>query len=128
MAHYIALVHKDPKSDFGVSFPDLPGCITAGRTIQEALEMAKEALAGHLEAMARDGDPIPEPSNIDAIMEDPENRDGVAVLVPAPHGRDRAVRLNVTLPESLVKRIDEVSRNRSRFLAEAAEQKLAGVR
>jgi predicted RNase H-like HicB family nuclease len=128
MAHYIALIHKDPDSDFGVSFPDLPGCITAGSTIQEALEMAKEALAGHLDAMAQDGDPIPAPSTIDAIMESPENRDGVAVLVPAPEAQDHAVRLNVTLPESLVRRIDEVSRNRSRFLAEAAEQKLANSR
>ena len=36
MRYYIALLHKDPKSDYGVSFPDLPGCITAGRTLDEA--------------------------------------------------------------------------------------------
>ena len=45
---YTGLIHKDPDSDYGVSFPDLPGCITAGRTVEEAREMAAEALALHL--------------------------------------------------------------------------------
>jgi predicted RNase H-like HicB family nuclease len=128
MAHYIALIHKDPDSDFGVSFPDFPGCITAGNTIQEASEMAREALGGHISAMVEEGLPIPGPSSLDQIMAELENRDGVAVLIAAPATEDRAVRLNVTLPESLVRRIDEVSRNRSRFLAEAAEDKLASGR
>ncbi|MBW2343184.1 MAG: type II toxin-antitoxin system HicB family antitoxin, partial [Deltaproteobacteria bacterium] len=44
MANYIAIVHKDPKSDFGVSFPDFPGCITAGKNIDDAKDMAQEAL------------------------------------------------------------------------------------
>ena len=39
MANYIAVVHKDPKSDFGVSFPDFPGCITAGSSIDEAKDI-----------------------------------------------------------------------------------------
>lgn len=125
MANYIALIHKEPDSDFGVSFPDFPGCITAGSTLQEASEMAREALGGHIAAMVEEGLPIPEPSGLDQIMADLENRDGVAVLIPTPPTEDRAVRLNVTLPESLVRRIDEVTRNRSRFLAEAAEDKLA---
>ena len=45
---YTGLIHKDPDSDYGVSFPDLPGCITAGHTVEEAREMAAEALALHL--------------------------------------------------------------------------------
>jgi predicted RNase H-like HicB family nuclease len=44
MRYYIAVIHKDADSDFGVSFPDLPGCITAGRTLDEARVMAAEAL------------------------------------------------------------------------------------
>ena len=40
MANYIAIVHKEAKSDFGVSFPDFPGCITAGKNIDEAKDMA----------------------------------------------------------------------------------------
>jgi predicted RNase H-like HicB family nuclease len=42
---YIAYLHKDGNSDFGVSFPDFPGCVTAGKTLEEARQMATEALA-----------------------------------------------------------------------------------
>ena len=58
---YIGLVHKDVDSDYGVSFPDLPGCVTAGSTIEEAREMAAEALALHLDGLAEDGALIPLP-------------------------------------------------------------------
>ena len=43
MTTYIGLLRKDPDSDFGVDFPDFPGCITAGTTIEEAVVMAREA-------------------------------------------------------------------------------------
>ena len=52
---YIAIIHKEPDSDFGVSFPDFPGCITAGRTLDEAKEMALEALDRAHRSYARDG-------------------------------------------------------------------------
>ena len=45
---YIAYLHKDRKSDFGVSFPDFPGCVTAGNTLDEARRLAPEALALHI--------------------------------------------------------------------------------
>jgi predicted RNase H-like HicB family nuclease len=125
MTYYIALIHREPKSDFGVSFPDFPGCITAGSTIQEAMAMAREALAGHIEVMIDEGYEIPAPSSVDAVMKKRENRDGVAVMVPVPDLDDKAVRINVTLPAKLVRRIDEATDNRSRFLAQAAEKKLA---
>ena len=125
MEHYIALIHKEADSDFGVSFPDFPGCITAGSSLQEAMDMAAEALAGHIEAMIEEGQEIPPPSSMDKIMADPENRAGVAVLVPAPEPEEKAVRVNVTLPSRLLERIDAATNNRSRFLAEAAERQLA---
>ena len=56
MQHYIALIHKDAGSDYGVSFPDLPGVISAGRDLDEARSMAAEALALHLEGLAEDGE------------------------------------------------------------------------
>jgi predicted RNase H-like HicB family nuclease len=59
---YIALIHKDPDSDYGISFPDLPGVISAGKTLNEAREMGAEALALRLEGMAADSDTTPEPS------------------------------------------------------------------
>ncbi|MFW7267530.1 type II toxin-antitoxin system HicB family antitoxin [Gluconacetobacter sp. Hr-1-5] len=123
MTNYIALIHKDPDTDFGVSFPDFPGCITAGRTLDEAQSMAQEALEGHIACMAEDGEAVPAPSSLETIMADPENRDGVAVLI-AVRTPSRAVRVNVTLEESLLSAISGVSKNRSKFLAEAAWEKL----
>jgi len=67
---YIAIIHKDPDSDFGVSFPDFPGCITAGRTLEEAKDMALEALTGHIGVMRDTGDPVPAPSTFDEVMND----------------------------------------------------------
>ena len=127
MKHYIALIHKEPNSDFGVSFPDFPGCITAGSTLEEAFHMGAEALAGHIELLAEGGEAIPEPSGMDAVMADPDNRDGVAVLIPAPNLEGKTVRVNITLPERLVERIDAKTDNRSRFLAQAAARALEGA-
>ena len=128
MRHYIGLIHKEAESDFGISFPDFPGCVSAGSTLDEALAMGREALEGHIEAMAEAGEPIPEPSDVDTVMQDPEHRDGVVVLVPAPDLSGKAVRVNVTLPEGLLQRIDERTNNRSRFLADAAEKLLGRKR
>jgi predicted RNase H-like HicB family nuclease len=70
MRYYIALIHKDPNSDYGVSFPDFPGCVTAGATLDEARKMGEEALALHIEGMVEDGDAIPEQSSLERIMGD----------------------------------------------------------
>jgi predicted RNase H-like HicB family nuclease len=80
--NYIGLIHKDADSHFGVSFPDFPGAITAGTTLDEARAMAEEALALHLEGLAEDGEAVPEPSALEEVMSDPDNRSGVAILVP----------------------------------------------
>jgi predicted RNase H-like HicB family nuclease len=52
---YIAYLHKDRKSDFGVSFPDFPGCVTAGKSLDEARRRAPDALAFHIAGMMEDG-------------------------------------------------------------------------
>jgi predicted RNase H-like HicB family nuclease len=83
MSEYIALIHKDPGSDYGVSFPDFPGCITAGATVDEARRMAEKALAFHIAGLVEDGEPVPQPSHLEDVMGDPENRDAVAIFVPA---------------------------------------------
>lgn len=83
MRRYIALVHKEAQSDFGVSFPDFPGIVTAGVTLDEARCMAGEALMLHLKGLAADGGTAPEPSSLGQIMSNPENRVAVAILVPA---------------------------------------------
>ncbi len=67
MAGYIALINKGDDSDLGVSFPDFPGCIAAGATLDEARAMAQEALACHVEGLLEDGAAMPEPSNLSGM-------------------------------------------------------------
>ena len=72
MPGYIALVHKDEGTSYGVSVPDVPGCISAGDTFEEAVANAGEALAGHFAAMRADGEPIPVPRSFDELKRDLE--------------------------------------------------------
>ena len=81
MRQYIGLIHKDPDSDFGVSFPDFPGIAAAGTDRDDARSMAEEALAFHVEGMIEDGEAVPPPSSLEKILADPEYRDGAAMLV-----------------------------------------------
>ena len=126
MANYIAVVHKDPQSDFGVSFPDFPGCITAGSTIDEAKDMAHDALSLHIRGMLEDGENIPSPSKLENIMDDPQYSDAVAILVVSvSEAKPRSVRVNITVPEDMLRKIDNVAKkrgmSRSSFLVHAAQ-------
>jgi predicted RNase H-like HicB family nuclease len=129
MRQYIALIHKDPDSDYSVSFPDLPGVITAGSNLDEARKMAAEALAFHLEGMAQDGEAAPEPSSLEEVMSIAENKDGVAVLIEAPAAEVRSVRINITMPADVLDQIDKYAERegftRSGFLAQAAKKIMA---
>lgn len=126
MRHYIGLIHKDADSHFGVSFPDLPGVVTAGTSLDDARMMAEEALALHIEGLVEDGEAIPEPSSLEQIMSDRDNRSGVAVLVPAKIDQPKAVRVNVTLPEDVLAQIDQYAEahgfTRSGLLVQAAKR------
>jgi len=124
MTAYIALLRKDAGSEYGVDFPDFPGCITAGATLEEARVMAAEALTLHVEGMAEDGEAIPQPSPLDVIMADPDHVDAVAFLVDVPAEASRAVRVNITIPADLLEQIDRATNNRSKFLANAARAAL----
>jgi predicted RNase H-like HicB family nuclease len=129
MRQYIALIHKEADSDYGVSFPDLPGAISAGRTLDEAREMAAEALALHLEGLAADGEAAPEPSSLEEIMADAQNKEAVAVLIAAPAAEVKSVRINVTMPADVLDQIDRYAEQqgftRSGFLAQAAKKAMA---
>jgi predicted RNase H-like HicB family nuclease len=81
MSRYIGLIHKDAGTDYGVSFPDFPGLITAAASLDEARAMAEEVLAFHIEGLVEDGVPIPEPTDLNRIMCDPNNRDGIPIAV-----------------------------------------------
>jgi predicted RNase H-like HicB family nuclease len=132
LSTYIALLRKDPDSDYGVDFPDFPGCITAGSTLEEAREMAGEALAGHIECMRDLGQMIPEPSGLDAIVADPENAEAIPFLVAVPDHASRTVRVNVTMRETDLKAIDAFAKkhgkSRSALLTEAARKLIAAER
>lgn len=128
MRNYIGLIHKEADSDYGVSFPDLPGVVTAGTDLDDARRMAGEALTLHVEGLIEDGEQLPEPSSLDAIMADPDNRDGVAILVSVAMPARKAVRLNITLPEDVLNDIDAYAQThgltRSGFLARAAKREM----
>lgn len=123
--YYPAIIERGPES-FGVYFPDLPGCVSAGRTVQEAALGAEEALNGHLSVMAEYGDAIPQPSELDAIEAD-EGSDEVGRILVRGERPGKAVRVQVTIEEGLLARIDRAASNRSRFLADAARAALAAA-
>jgi predicted RNase H-like HicB family nuclease len=126
MAHYIGLIHKDAESHFGVSFPDFPGVATAGIDLDDARAMAEEALAFHIEGLVEDGEAIPEPSSLEEIMADPDNRSGVAILIAVKTEAPKVIRVNVTLPSDILEQIDRYAEahglSRSGFLAQAAKK------
>ncbi len=120
---YIAYLHKDAGSDYGVSFPDFPGCVTAGSTLEEARRMAAEALAFHISGMRQDGERIPKPSTLDDLNDDPAREGAVAFLV-RPEAEGRTIRINITLPERQLMEIDKRATaenlSRSAFLVRSA--------
>jgi predicted RNase H-like HicB family nuclease len=126
MRSYIGLIHKDADSHFGVSFPDFPGVITAGTSLDDARAMAEEALTFHIEGLAEDTEAIPEPSALEEVMSDPGNRSGVAILVSVKTDQPKAVRVNVTLPGDVLEQIDKFAEahgfTRSGFLTQAAKK------
>jgi predicted RNase H-like HicB family nuclease len=84
MPHYIALIHKDPESCYGVSFPDVPGVITAGDTIDEAMRNAAAVLVFAVEDWSDlDGAAFPSPRTIDELRRDPAFREDAADAIIA---------------------------------------------
>lgn len=81
---YLALVHTDRPDNYGVSFPDVPGCIAAGETLEGAIESASEALEFHFEGLIEDGETIPNPRTIHELRDDREFGvlAGEAIIVP----------------------------------------------
>ena len=121
---YIAYLHKERNSDYGVSFPDFPGCISAGKTLEEAHRMAAEALAFHVAGMLADGDEIKAPSSLDSLAKDPDLKGAIAFLVHLDPPVDRTIRVNVTARETQVQEIDQRAKkaglSRSAYMVQAA--------
>jgi predicted RNase H-like HicB family nuclease len=68
MTSYIGLIRKKASSDLGVDFPDFPGCVSVGATLDEARRMAQEAIKLHVSGMVEDGEELPSPSSLEVIM------------------------------------------------------------
>jgi predicted RNase H-like HicB family nuclease len=126
---YIALLRKDPDSDFGVDFPDFPGCITAGSTLEETRLMAQEALEAHIELMVELGQMIPDPSPLDDVMADPENAEAIPFLVEAPDRLTGTVRVDAAFSPAEAKALaalaKKLGKSRAAVLAEAVRRMLA---
>jgi predicted RNase H-like HicB family nuclease/predicted RNA binding protein YcfA (HicA-like mRNA interferase family) len=124
--HYVGLILKDPDSDFGITFPDFPGCVSAGATLDETLAMGREALQAHVELMTEVGEVIPDPTSLEAVAADPANAGGVPVLIPVAPVAARTVRVNITMAEDALRAIDAYAEQhgytRSGFLAAAARR------
>ena len=126
MSNYIAVVHKDSSSEYGVSFPDFPGCITGGKSIDSVKDLSNEALSGHIQTMREFGEKIPNPTKLDDIIADQDYLDAIAFfVVSAPDVKSKTVRVNITLPEDILHQIDVTAKkrgmSRSSFLTHAAQ-------
>lgn len=129
MATAIGVMHEE-NGVFGVSFPDFPGVVTGADTEEEAARKADEVLTFHVAGMAEDGDPIPVPRTLRELWRDPEfeasvlQDKGIVVLIRYEEPK-KPLRINVSMDEKLIKRIDRaagsVGLSRSGFLSQAAE-------
>ena len=126
--NYIALFESGKNGGYSVVFPDVPGVITSGNSFEETVRMAHEALAFHIEGLLEDSDAIPQPRSLEEIKSSWDDwkeweADGDFLVVPISllPPPQKSMRVDAILPERLVVRIDKVAKNRSAFLARAAE-------
>ncbi len=126
MTRYPIVVHKDPDSGYGVTVPDLPGCFSAGDTLDDAVASAQEAIACHIEGLLMDGEPIPPGQPLEAHRASADYGDGIWALadVDISKLRSRTRRVNISLPERVLAIVDEAAaregETRSGLLAQAA--------
>jgi len=129
---YVAFIHKDEDSCYGVSFPDLPGCISAGDTMDDAVNNAAEALGFHLEGMQEDGIEYPAPRSVDQLNADnAEDMDTATVAyVSAIIDLGSTKPVNISLDKGLIQAIDAEAKRRkvtrSAFITTATRHEISG--
>jgi len=123
---YPVFIEKDSTSDYGITVPDLPGCFSAGTTVEEALENAQEAILTHVEGLMMDDEVIPNPSPIEKLKAEIEKPDilwGIVNVDLAKLSKE-VKRVNITIPENILSKIDSFAERegetRSGLLAAAA--------
>jgi predicted RNase H-like HicB family nuclease len=128
MLNFPIAIHKDADSDYGVTVPDLPGCFTAGKTLDDALAMAREAIELHLEGLIEAGEPIPAPRSVEHYKgkRDFAGATWAVVTVNAAALGQRATRVTFTIPVRMLRRIDRyakrIGESRSGVLIRGAAQ------
>ena len=130
MSTTIALIHREG-GVFGVSFPDFPGAIATGRTADDALRKASEALSFHVAGLIEDADPLPVLRGFEELDRDPafrEDAEGALLALVPFELPGKAVRVNVSIEESLLAAIDRAAaaegKSRSGFLSDAARKRI----
>ncbi|MDF1654861.1 MAG: type II toxin-antitoxin system HicB family antitoxin [Coxiellaceae bacterium] len=125
--NYAIVIFKDKKSDYSVSIPDIPGCFSAGGSYEEAITNAKEAIECHIEGLLIDCEPVPLANPVDHYMNEKEYKGGTWALVDIDLSQlsGKSKRINITLPERVLRVMDAYTRNhnvknRSALIAEAA--------
>lgn len=129
MLNYVALIQKENK-EYGVIFPDFPGCVSVGKTVDEAYKNSIEALALHIDGIKEDKEQIPEPRTFDEIQKSKEDwytvDNSLIMYIPyISNNSNKYVRINITLNQTILDKIDRITNNRSAFLSKAAESYLA---
>ena len=130
MKFIIAIEPGDAEHSFGVVVPDLPGCFSAGETLDEAFENAKEAIDLWCETVIEDGGMIPLGNSLAIHQADADFAGWVWSIVEVPVERylGPAEKVNITLPRLLLSRIDDYAKahgaTRSGFLAQAAAREM----
>ncbi|WHP30340.1 type II toxin-antitoxin system HicB family antitoxin [Trabulsiella odontotermitis] len=132
MYYPIVVESGDEKHAWGVIVPDLPGCFSAGDTLDEAIVNAREAITAHIELLVEMGEDIPLISTVNDLVAQPQYQGMTWALVDIDVSRllGGSEKINVTLPKSLIDRIDRcVARHpefksRSGFLAQAALERI----
>jgi predicted RNase H-like HicB family nuclease len=133
MSRYVVLVDGHSGA-YGVVVPDLPGCSSAGGTIDEALSNAQEAVSLWADEMIAQGGQIPAPRAMEAMINDPDVTAAIGTgaalaLVPLVRDSGQPTRANISLDRGLLEAIDEAAAarglTRSAFLATAAREKIA---
>jgi predicted RNase H-like HicB family nuclease len=123
MRYPVAIEPGSESSAFGVVIPDLPGCYSAGDTLDEALIGAEEAAAAWIDATLDSGGAVPAPSSLETLRQNADFEGwlfGIITLDPAALD-DTIERVNITLPRRVLKRLDAMARaageSRSGFIA-----------